>query len=151
MQDKKLQEFAFWLGNPGQFLFFLRVFFFIAYASLLLKFCGGEELVRRVKPHLLRPPENLEKNEIKDYRLRLGRYANFLLSRNFLFLRSNCLKKSLVYYHFLNLAGLRTRLWVGAAKNKKCPGSPHRLHAWVEVCGEKPQEGTKNRRILCFE
>ncbi|MFH1225405.1 MAG: lasso peptide biosynthesis B2 protein [Candidatus Diapherotrites archaeon] len=118
-------------ASPSDALLFIGIFFSIIIISALLKFSNRKRIFEIIKPGRVFRPANTD-----EYCLKLRRYANFLLSRRTPCFRLTCMKRAIVYYIFLNMAGIESRLCFGVRKND-WGDKGALMHAWASV-GSKP-------------
>lgn len=116
-------------ANPRDILLFTEIFLSIIFISVLLKFSSRKRVFDVIKPKPRFEPEDKE-----EYCLKLRSYTNFLLSRNLPCFNLTCMKRALVYYRFLNLAGIDATLCFGVRK-KDWKKDGALIHAWASVKG----------------
>ena len=109
------------------FVLAYKVFTFIIVLSFLKKVLGLKRLLEFSYPKKKTTVQNT-----KAFSKNLVQTTSFFLGRDF-GIKSNCLLNSLVYFHFLNKAGINARIHLGIEKRlQQLQGAGH---AWVTVDG----------------
>ena len=71
---------------------------------------------------------------------RIARLAGLILRRDLWIYRPNCLKRSLLLYHFLRRAGYDVQFCMGVRPGKQAADERLDGHAWLEYRGAPFQE-----------
>lgn len=119
-------------SSPEEVLLFIRIFLLITILPSLIKFLTLPQLMNLL---MWRISTFSGTQKDKDYKDKIVRFTDYILTRNFWIYRSTCLKRSLVLFHFLHRIipdiqicfGVRLRKDVAAqGKQKGLDG-----HAWL--------------------
>ena len=137
-------------------LLFIRIFLLITVLPLLIRFLTLPQLMNVLT---WRIPTFSENRKDEDYKYRIVRFADYILTRNFWIYKSTCLKRSLVIFHFLCRVipdihicfGVRLRKDVAAQEKQKGLEG----HAWLMNNGgifleRNPDIGKMYTVTYCF-
>jgi hypothetical protein len=118
------------LASPGDLWLLLRILALATVLPLLLRTLSLPRLLRWLTPSPVRPGAKAPQPQ------RIARLVQRVLGLNRWVYRPNCLKRSLLLFHFLRRGGQDVRLHIGV----RSPGPLHAGaaldgHAWLELAG----------------
>jgi hypothetical protein len=123
--------------SPREVLLFCRVFLLITVLPLLIRFLTLPGLMKVLT---WRVPGTSGTRHVEDYRNRVVKFTDYLLSREFWIFRRTCLKRCLVLYHFLcpMFPDLHLCFGVRVTKDDGRKGRDKALygHSWLICNGE---------------
>lgn len=117
------------LHEPRSALLALRMAFWVAALSLMMKLTPIPRALKLVAPHR-RATAGTE--DVAGEQLRLARILDSVLALDFWFLTPTCWKRAPVLHRFLALEGIETRIVFGVRREGEDPLSGH---AWLEAGG----------------
>jgi len=122
--------------EPGSALVILRMAFWVAALSLLVRFLPISRALRLLTPRRRRPAPAAGRDEVQR---RLARLLDLLLAADSWVFTPTCWKRAAVLHRFLALRGIETRVVFGVRK-----GDEDALdgHAWLEAGGQPLLETT---------
>jgi hypothetical protein len=123
-------------NSPGEVLLFGRIFLLLTVLPLMVRFLTLPRLMMFVSRSASGAGGIGNREE---YRNKIIKYTDYLLSRNFWMFRKTCLKRSLVLYHFLCPVFPELGICFGViAKKNTVPDKQKGLegHSWLTHDGE---------------
>lgn len=101
---------------------------------------------------LLTPKHNKIHKNLELHKLRIVKFTDYILNRNFLIWKKTCLKRSLILYHFLRKLGLNIQICFGVRYKKDYTNDVAEKdiegHAWLlwndEIFLEKDIKAVKS-------
>ncbi|MDR4497684.1 MAG: lasso peptide biosynthesis B2 protein [Candidatus Scalindua sp.] len=127
---------------------FMQILFFIMTLPLVLRFFSLPGLMRAFTPRILKIDNSLDIQEFKD---KVVRFTDYVLSRKYVKGKNTCLRRSLVLYYFLRKFGINVTICFGVRYSEVQPSSHTQKklegHAWLLYKGkiflERNAEATK--------
>ncbi len=138
--NERLKNFGRFVETAAGLWLFIRVGFWLAAVSILLRLIPLPRLLRLLTP--------ARANGRKWPREKLVNFCSFWLGREAAFFSRSCLKRSLVLYRYLNLQAEPARFLIGVRQeDQKLCG-----HAWILIQGKKifPDEDLSYRIIYAY-
>ena len=89
------------------------IFLFATVLPALIRFLSLPRLMQ-----LLTPKHNKIHKNLELQKLRIVKFTDYILNRNFLIWKKTCLKRSLILYHFLRKLGLNIQICFGVRYKK---------------------------------
>jgi len=136
--DRRLQNIREIARSPKDFILLIRIAFWLAVQPVLIRTMPLDKLMKLLTPapRTRRSPE-MEKKAVRYTSFFLGKMtpadpeAPKTNSTNSV-VRRSCLKRSMVLYRFLRIAGVPVKIKLGVQKNNgKLKG-----HCWLELGGK---------------
>ncbi len=137
MRMEIVGKFRAHFNSSEEILLFIRIFLFITVLPLLIRFLTLPQLMKVLTWRVSRFSQN--RND-EDYKERIVRFTDYILTRNFWIYKNTCLKRSLVLFHLLHRVvsdihicfGVRLKKDVAARDGQK----ELEGHAWLTYNGE---------------
>jgi len=121
---KKLKTFINLTENPSGLWLFLKIGFWVYLVSTIIHIFSLPRLLKFITPS--KPSKKKWEKE------KLNNLISFWLGRRTLFLRSWCLRRSLVLYRYLRLQGEPAQIFFGMRKEQ----GELKGHAWLMIDGK---------------
>jgi len=118
-------------GSFQEVLIFVRIFSLVTILPVMLRSLSLPGLMKMLTPlhaKFHRTPD------MEEDRNNIVRFTDYILGLNFWIYRTTCLRRSLVLYHFLRLAGFDVKICFGIRYNGNLPDREIKKlegHAWL--------------------
>lgn len=138
--------------SPEEVMLFVQIFLLATILPLLVKYLTVPHLMKVLTPHNIKLDRKCPLDEVKD---RIEKYTLYILSRNIWIYNNICLKRSLIFYHFLRKYGVPVTICFGVRYKKETSHNPMEKkmegHAWLLSKGriflEKNPDETKTYKL----
>jgi len=119
-------------GSFADIWLFIHIFFLVILTPLLLKLFSIPRVMKIFTPRYLKVYRDLDLKESKD---KIVKFTDYILKRNFLTRKNICIKRSLIFYHFLRKMGINVYVCFGVRYNNDVFEKKHQKklegHAWL--------------------
>lgn len=138
-----------------ELLLFTQIFFVIILLPVMLRLFSIPRLMSILTPRDLKVYQHLE---LEKLRAKAVKFTDYILSRNSMAGENTCLKRTLVFYHFLRKMGMDVQVCFGVKYDTLSDSEAQRRlegHAWLLYHGdiflERNTEVTKTyKQTYCF-
>jgi hypothetical protein len=142
-------------GSLVEIFLFFRILILISLLPPMLRLLSFSRLMTVLTPRVSGPANGLDLGTSTD---KIVKYTDYFISRSPWTGQNNCLKRSLVLFHFLRKSGIDVQLCLGVRYRvdpDRLPGDALEGHAWLLHNGntflEKRAAVTKTYRVTyCF-
>jgi hypothetical protein len=127
-----LKKFKQNFNSYYEVLLFLQIFSLITVLPFLIKVLTLPRLMNTLTPRVKTLDDRHNRRELE---VRIIKYTDYILSRNFWVYKITCLKRSLILYHFLRKAGCCVQICFGVRRKAGSADSSGEKaiegHAWL--------------------
>ena len=143
-------------SSPDDIWLFLRIFSFITLLPAMVKCQSIPTLLKKLTPAGKNASGSQDIGPVTE---KIVKYTDYILSQNWLIYKKNCLKRSLILYHFLRKHGIEAHICMGVKKeNSSCEAESEvylQGHAWLTYKGDiflenNPLSEDDYKQTYCF-
>ena len=143
-------------SSPDDIWLFMRIFSFISLLPVMVKCQSIPTLMKKLTPS---EKKSCGSDDIDLVIEKIVNFTDYILGRNWLVYKKNCLKRSLVLYRFLRKYGIEAQICMGVKKGKSsCEEDSEKIlqgHAWLTYKGDiflekSPLSEDDYKQTYCF-
>ena len=143
-------------SSPNDIWLFMRIFSLITLLPVLVKYQSIPTLLKKLTPVNKKSGGSQEFGPSLE---KIVKYTDYILGKDWLVYKKNCLKRSLTLYHFLRKNGIEVHICMGVKKENSSCGLDSKTslqgHAWLTYKGDiflekHPLSEDDYKQTYCF-